>query len=215
MKKIKMLRLLPKINNRIIFALLLIAGLNAVRLQAGEEKGSAYQATPENIIASAKAKNLDIFNAVSGNFITERARLNSELLNIFKNPKSSNPNRCAAAFYLGEMRFPNAADALAPEITLHLSGVTIDEIPMTMGNPVADALIKIGNPSIPAVIRNLAESDDAQVRKLSLQVLCRIDGDRDITQLRLQKALKAETDSQKQARLQAALKELGKTSSGN
>ena len=70
------------------------------------------------------------------------------------------------------------------------------------------ALIKIGNPSIPAVIRNLAESDDAKVRELSLTALYHIDGDKDITQLRLQKALKAEKDLQKQARLQAALKSL-------
>jgi len=71
-----------------------------------------------------------------------------------------------------------------------------------------DALIKIGNPSIPAMMRNLAESDDAKARELSLQVLTRIDGDKDISQLRLQKTLKAETDSTKQTRLQAALKSL-------
>jgi HEAT repeat protein len=215
MKKNKVLQQMLKIKNRIILALVLITSLSAVKLEAGDENSSAYHVTPEDIIASAQAKNLDIFNAVSSGFIAERARLNNELLNIFKNPKSSNPNRCAAAFYLGEMRSPNAVDALAPEIMLHLNGVSIDEIPMIMGNPVADALVKIGNPSIPAVIRNLAESDDVQVRKLSLQVLYRIDGDKDISQLRLQKALKVEKDSQKQARLRVALKALSATSFGN
>jgi hypothetical protein len=76
---------------------------------------------------------------------------------------------------------------------------------------VIDALIAIGNPSIPAMIRNLADSDDARVRELSLQVLTRIDGDKDISKLRLQRALKTGKDSQKQARLQAALKSLAKT----
>jgi hypothetical protein len=73
---------------------------------------------------------------------------------------------------------------------------------------VIDALVAIGNPSISAVIRNLTESDDTKVRELSLQVLTRIDSDKNISQLRLQRALKAEKDSQKQVRLQAALKSL-------
>jgi hypothetical protein len=70
------------------------------------------------------------------------------------------------------------------------------------------ALIEIGNPSTPAVIRNLADSDDPKVRELSLRVLTRIDNDKDISQLRLQKVLKAETDPKKQARLKAALNAL-------
>jgi hypothetical protein len=41
-----------------------------------------------------------------------------------------------------------------------------------------------------------------------LQALTRIDVDKDISQLRLQKALKAEKNPQKQARLQAAIKSL-------
>ncbi len=48
-------------------------------------------------------------------------------------------------------------------------------------------------------------------RRVSLQVLTRIDGDKDISRLRLQKALNAQKDSQKQARLQMALKTLGET----
>ena len=60
--------------------------------------------------------------------------------------------------------------------------------------PVVDALVKIGNPSIPAVIQNLAETEDGQVIELSLEVLYRIEGDKDIVQLRLQKASFAESD---------------------
>ena len=90
------------------------------------------------------------------------------------------------------------------------SAELIKGLPPILGHPAVEALIKIGNPSIPAVIRNLAESDDAKVRELSLKVLKSIDGDKDISQLRLQKAFKAETASQKQARLQAALKDLEK-----
>ena len=105
-------------------------------------------------------------------------------------------------------------DALAVKIALKmdLSQNIIKGYPIIAGYPAMDALIKIGNPSIPAMIRNLAESDDAKYQELSLQVLYRIDGDKDIVQLRLQKALASEKDSQKQARLQSALKALAETS---
>ena len=81
--------------------------------------------------------------------------------------------------------------------------------------PATQALVKIGNPAIPAVIRNLAESDDATFRRLSLSALYHIEGDKDIVQLRLQKALAAEKVSTKQVRLQSALKDLAGTSFGN
>jgi hypothetical protein len=59
----------------------------------------------------------------------------------------------------------------------------------------------------------LADSDKATVTKLSLQVLYGIEGDKDIVRLRLQKALEAETNPQKKARLQSAIQELEKTTS--
>ena len=85
--------------------------------------------------------------------------------------------------------------------------------PMTILDfpPAVYALIKIGIKSIPAVIRNLEERDDAQVRDLSLKVLYRIEGDKDLVQLRLQKALAAQKDSQKQTRLKLALEALRET----
>ncbi len=137
---------------------------------------------------------------------THRQKTIQTLLAIFNDPKSYVFPKCCVAHYLGELRASEAADSLAAQITLmaplgHHSLFNEDE-------PAKTALIRIGIPSIPAVIRNLAASDDARVREFSLYVLQQIDGDKDIVQLRLQKALKAETDSQKQARLQAALKSL-------
>ena len=119
--------------------------------------------------------------------------------------------RFYAAYLLGEYRFSQTAASLANIITLE------DKVRSKMRQsrewfwdryPAVEALIKIGTPSIPAMIRNLAENDDAKVRELSLQVLYRIEGDKDIVQLRLQKALAAEKDIAKQARLQSAISAL-------
>jgi hypothetical protein len=167
-----------------------------------------------DVIFSAQTNNVYILNQVANDFKAENNRMASQLLDILKSKKTSNLNQCTSAYYLGEIRNPESAGALADLISLRLdiskiNLIGLPDILRKIGNyPAFEALIKIGNPSIPAVIRNLAESDDAQVRKLSLQVLTRIDGDKDISQLRLQKALNAETDSTKKARLQSALKSL-------
>ena len=137
---------------------------------------------------------------------------------IVKFDSGDSDEKCYVAYLLGNYRFPQAVNALAKNIALE------DKIHPNQERgsewfwdryPVMEALIKIGNPSIPAVIRNLAESDDIKVRELSLKVLCHIEGDKDIVHLRLQKALAAEKDSPRQARLQSALKALAETSFSN
>jgi len=115
--------------------------------------------------------------------------------------------RFYSAFFLGVYRFPEAASPLASIISVE-DNMKWRHLPAWGRYPAMSALMRIGNPSIPAVIGNLEESDDAKVRELSLAVLNYIDNDKDITQLRLQKALKAEKDPQKQTRLQAAIKSL-------
>src|SRR5882724_8828139 len=103
--------------------------------------------------------------------------------------------RFYAAYLLGEYRFPDAVDSLNKVITLKDNRPRFAEGFWDMF-PAMEALAKIGAPSIPAMIRNLAESDDGKVRELSLKVVHYIDKDKDIVQLRLQKALAAEKDSQ-------------------
>ena len=120
-----------------------------------------------------------------------------------------------AAYLLGAYRYPQAVSGLANNITLE------DKIRPQMQKqrewywdlyPAMEALIRIGNPAIPAMIRNLEESNDANVRELSLKVIYFIDKDKDIARLRLQKAAEAQKDLQKKARLQSALKALEKNS---
>jgi hypothetical protein len=162
-----------------------------------------------------------IFYEETGRYYrTNYEQFNHELLDILKGEKTPNVNQCAAVYYLGKMRVAEAAKILAERIDLQLDLTrpiiekhwVVCEIKKY---PAVEALIEIGNPSISAVIRNLAESDDVKVRELSFKVLYHIEGDKDIVQLRLQKALTAEKDLQKQARLQSALKALAETSFEN
>ena len=112
--------------------------------------------------------------------------------------------RFFAAYLLGQYRFPEAVDALAKSIAL------LDDRPRFAERlwdrfPAMEALVRVGSPSLLAMIRNLEQSDDPTVTELSLKVLYRIDGEKEIAQFRLKKAFAAQQDSKKKARLESAL----------
>jgi HEAT repeat protein len=164
--------------------------------------------TPDEIIASVGATNkyYSFDEGLAGRIMYQREHLITVLLNIFRDGRASNDQKCAAAFYLGEMRASEAVDDLANNIALHMSpGPTYGGM---IGPSIPVALVKIGTPAVPALIKNLQESDDGYVRKSSLTVLYAIEGDKDVVQLRLQKALDAQSDTTKKVRLQAAIKSL-------
>jgi hypothetical protein len=139
-----------------------------------------------------------------------------DFIAILLNPKSNNQTQRFSAYCLGKMRASEAIEALAAQITLALPGPphgSLGEIEAEWNMlPSVEALVAIGNSAIPAMIQNLAESDDATVRKLSAHVLCRIDMDKDVAKLRLQKAAENETDPRKKARLQSAISDIPKIS---
>jgi hypothetical protein len=172
----------------------------------------------DNIILSAHANDIYFFKSITDQLSVEHKRVGKELINDLTDLKSPNLNQCVAAYYLGEMRYEDSISVLADHITLRVDRLAIRMKGLVslqkLETPALDALIKIGTPSIPTLVRRLQECDDAKVRELSLNALCQIEGDNEIVQLRLQKALKAQKDSQKQARIQLALKSLAEASLG-
>ena len=194
-------------NNSNKKLLLVLSGAIALLLQTMNAQNITN--TNSELMIVRQLKNLpdgEVERTLS-NLSANRISVQRELLDLLENSNSEKMKE-SAAYLLGIYRMDAAVPMLARFIALSVKPQLQDHEALILGYPAKDALIKIGNPSIPAMIRNLTESDDAKVRDLSFQVLCRIDGDKEISQLRLQKALKMETDSQKQARLQAALKSL-------
>jgi hypothetical protein len=203
--------------NSICIIIFIFVVTQAINVCAEEDN---YRTTFEGIISSVDT--IQTFDKAANNLSADRKRLGTKLLDIFIDARSSNVEQCTAAFYLGEMHIADAANQLAGKIALRLNASNaifdMDELLPKLPNmeyPAMDALIKIGVPSMEPIIQNLADSDDATIRKLSLQALFRIEGDKDIVQLRLQKTLKTETDIQKKGRLQLALKVLTDTSFAN
>jgi len=202
--------ILPK-----VILLLTLAGAGALFGQAGD--GTTNKPVDEQIVAAIRMSQSgpvhDVVALINGE-IRHREKIVQYLLAILRDPEPSDSAKGYAAYYLGVLRASEATDALADHITLSLLSpgtatghMNIDLAPWR-ALPAMHALHAIGTPSIPAVVRNLAESDNASVRELSLRALNNIENDKDIAMLRLQKALKAETDPKKQARLQAAIKAL-------
>lgn len=142
----------------------------------------------------------------------QRQEIIRGLTGVLKSPQSQNSSKRYAAYFLGQLCATEAVDELAANITLNanppVTGTLYEMEAEWNGAAAESALCKIGAPAIPALIRNLSTNNDQKVRLASLWVLCCIEGDKDIVQLRLQKALKAEKDPQKTARLQGALDEL-------
>lgn len=110
-----------------------------------------------------------------------------------------------AAYMLGEYRFEQAVDSLSHVITLE------DKLPVQQQAekyrprfPAVHALIRIGNPSIPVMIRNIETSGDEKVQKLSLLVVIYIQG-AEVTQAVLKSAIGKQDNPEKKAKLQSAL----------
>ena len=103
------------------------------------------------------------------------------LLGIFDDPKADIYKRSYAAKYLGMIRADEAVDDLAANIKIGPPGSGhIDVGPDCGIAPAQFALKQIGLPSIPALVRNLAESDDFLVRRYSFDALLQIEGDKDV-----------------------------------
>jgi hypothetical protein len=212
MKKISCF--LHSVSN-IITLLLLSVSINAVFAQSND--AGLQQSINGKIVSTLNVINkggqadiYDLFSQAS----QDRGQTIRGLLKILNDPASKANVKLYAVYYLGAMHATEAVNNLAAQITLAPNGITggslyVTESPWN-GASAVNSLVSIGIKSIPALIRNLATSDGSKIRGFTLRALSRIDGDKDISQLRLQKALNDETDSTKKANLSAALKELQK-----
>lgn len=165
----------------------------------------------DELLASVRSSNLEKIEQTSAAYDAERYRLIQELINILtstNDPDSSLLDKAAAAHYLGLLHASQATDALAANIGLvpDVTQIDISHLPKIINYPAKQALIEIGNSSIPSLIQNLAHQDDVKVRGLSLEALCQIDRDKDVVELRLKKAMETEHDPQKNKRLSEAVK---------
>jgi len=120
--------------------------------------------------------------------------------------KYKDKTRCAAAFLLGELRAVEAVPVLSKALAKEPGRKLIYRI-SRFDSPVWLALVKIGRPSVPAMIENIENSDHEILWKKSLDVLDRVlGGSRRVMELLAKLEGRAAKDDAKRSRIVRATK---------
>ncbi len=136
---------------------------------------------------------------------TDRSDLQTALISQLRDESNPKEVTISIAFLLGLHRMGQAVQDLSKHIALTNRPLLDDDRRPLIGEyPVVDALIRIGGPAIPEMIKNIETSDDEKVRELSAKVIRYVDGP-EIARFRLQKAMEKQSDPGKKARLKAAM----------
>jgi len=175
------------------------------RSPAKQEEGM----TVEQLLALVRSASEEDHDRATERFWEERRRLLRELCDIVdpKNAdKHSNDSRLAACLLLGETRAPEATRtlALALENPPRIPASRHDLSWRDWG--LLDALIRIGRPAVPEMIKNIRTSDNENVVETSVDVLWYVLGGKRHTLELIDKLIARETDEQVKKRLANARK---------
>lgn len=142
-----------------------------------------------------------------GELSKERSDVQSNLIYQLDNSRSKEV-KFAAAFLLGFYRMEKSVYHLSRHITLENERVIASsKLPLWDRYPVVEALIRIGKPAVPEMLRTIETSEEEKVRDFSARVIRYVEGS-EIGRIVIEKAMEKQTDPAKKARLKTALKYL-------
>lgn len=161
--------------------LIIMASLTAVALALSVAMGDNSKIEEKenmSLVANLQSKKAFMRNQAVDAFLKDRKNSINDLIALVAQTggkKYSDETRSAAAYLLGEMRAPEAVPALSralanplgPDFRLDVSRYDA---------PIFTALVKIGRPAVPAMIKNLEETDNANIRHNSIFVLSHVLG---------------------------------------
>ena len=140
-----------------------------------------------------------------GELSKERADIQSNLIYQL-NSSHSVEIKSASAFLLGLYRMEQSVHELSKFITLEDSqNAKWKREPLWDRYPVVEALIRIGKPSIPEMLKNIKTSNDQKVVELSIRVIRYVEGP-EIGRIILEKELEKQTGPQDKAKYNLAIK---------
>jgi len=134
----------------------------------------------------------------------ERSDIQGNLIYQLSNSESKEM-KFAAAFLLGRYRMEQSVGALSEFLTLEYEHKTPwDREPLWGRRPIVEALIRIGRPAIPEMIKNIETSEDKKVRELSARVIRYVEGP-EVAKFILERQIEKQSDEAKQRNLREAL----------
>lgn len=165
-----------------------------------------------SLTRSLKNKNFIDQQPALGKILVVRRRLARTLIDEISDPDKS--TRRAAMFLMGIWRLSDGVPNLIQKITSQF--VVPENAAQMVGpthHPAVQALIRIGMPSIHAILKALPGESNALRRKLMVQVMIGVEG-KAVSRFRLQGLKAKQQNPQFQAHLAAALKDLEQAQGG-
>jgi len=121
--------------------------------------------------------------------------------------ETSERNIMAIAFLLGRYRTPEAAEPLSKYVSLKNPADNTPDGSLIGRHPVVSALIRIGEPSVPFMLKNLEASTDRLVILFSVRVLRYVRG-YESAEVLIKECISGIKDTGQKTRLKVALKEM-------
>jgi HEAT repeat protein len=192
-----------------IFSIVIIVILIGIGTLVFAEKTTKKKST-ENYQLISKMGTLSAEERMSflNQLTKERLDIQGNLIQLLKNSRSKDV-KFAAAFLIGLYRMERSVYSLSRYITLESESEyeytdSSNKLPLWDRYPIVQALIRIGKPAVPEMIRNIQTSDDEKVRQLSARVIRYVEGP-EFGRIVIEKAIERQTDPQKKSKLEAAL----------
>jgi hypothetical protein len=161
----------------------------------------------------AQARTTDELNRIADGYVSDRSRLVDDAIVLLRgNPEIEVTIR--VAYLLGALRAEEAVQDLTKHIKLETKSLGTQEELRRWGRyPVKEALMKIGNRSIPCMVRLIGSSDDATERRHAVEVIWVVSGQgfdeeisgKEVACLILGKAIEKDADVARRKRLADAL----------
>ncbi len=172
---------------------------------AGTGMEKKLESNKDKIAQMSELNNKERLNFLS-ELGEERSDIQSNLIIQFSN-SDSKEMKFAAAFLLGLYRMDESVRYLSKFITLENNeDMDIDiKRPIWGQYPVAEALCRIGIPSVPEMLKNIKTSNDEKVVELSISVIQNVEGS-DIGRIILEKEMEKQTDTQNKNKFESAVK---------
>ena len=191
----------------LIFAVCLITGSTFAALADGDAKQSEALQYPDisSIALLSESQHYELMDKLSKEKTEFEGKLLAQLT-----PTTPEEVKYAIVTIMGMYRMDSCITALARYVNLHNKNYHSLSYKIFGEYPAADALVRIGDRSVPEMIRNIETNDNSDVRLSSALVIEYIYRDDDITKLVLNKEKNILKDEMRKNRIEEVLQKMFK-----